>query len=179
MPRFPPEVASDVSREPHLRIDWAEEPLDICDDGLDFHDEQNPSCRMKREEVDASAFAVSTERHLDMRFPTRGLEPGLEHCLESRMLSIKQPIQLAAASSAVDVQVDVERFTDAAQGAGILLAEDGQRPLVNPSCTPNRRRAVGMLTAHPTPSGRGLNSFGEWGFQYACRSPSSDGMRKS
>ena len=36
-----------------------------------------------------------------------------------------------------------------------------------------------MFTAHPTPSGRAVKTFGECGFQYACRSPSRVGMRKS
>ena len=36
-----------------------------------------------------------------------------------------------------------------------------------------------MLIAQPTPSGRSVKTFGECGFQYACRSRSKDGRRKS
>jgi len=89
--------------------------LDIGDERLDLYDEQGPRCRVKCQDIDASALPVPAERHLDAHSPTGRLELAGEQCLERGMSGIQKPIQLSAAPSAVHVKVDIERFANASQ----------------------------------------------------------------
>ena len=116
-PRLPAELSGDVTRESYLDVDRAEQSLDIGDDRLDLNDQQRSGRGMERQEVDAPTLAISAESDLDTHDPTGKLKLCLEQGLKRRVTGIQQTVQLAAARSAVDIQVDVERLADPTQGA--------------------------------------------------------------
>lgn len=103
-------------REPHLDVDRSKQSLDIDDDGLDLDNEQRPGGGVVCQNVDASALPVLTEGHLDPHDPAGRLELAREQCLKCGVPGIEKPIQLAAAPSAVHLQINVEWLADASQG---------------------------------------------------------------
>jgi len=66
-------------REPALAIQGGQELADVDDLGLQFDDQQDPACRVPREDVDDAALAVDREGDLRLRGPARKITEEAGH----------------------------------------------------------------------------------------------------
>jgi hypothetical protein len=111
------ERRSELRSKPHLDVERSEQALYVQYLRLDFDDHDDAPLRVERQQVDAPAFAVVTERDLDLHGPTQCFEQLFRVRLERGMAGVQQSVQLRAAPPAVDPELDAERTTDLCQRA--------------------------------------------------------------
>jgi hypothetical protein len=111
----PREVGGDLLGKPHLHVDGPEQSLHIGDDCLDLDDQQDPTRRVERQQVDAAALAEPAERDLRTDLPGGRLEPFRDQLLERCVPGIQESVELPTTPSAVDPEVDFNRFADPLQ----------------------------------------------------------------
>lgn len=112
---IPAERPCHVMREPHLHVERSQQAPEVGDHRLDLDDQQRPGCWMEGEQVDTAALAVMAERDLGPHDPAGRLEQLRKAGLESGVARIEQSVQLAAAPSAIHLEVDVEGLADPAK----------------------------------------------------------------
>ena len=99
---LPAEWPDDVTREPRLGVEGAEELLDIDEVGLHLHHQQN-ACRMPGEHIDPAALAVPVVAHLDPDQPAPALEPPLHGRRDGRVGRIQQAVQFGPVPQDADL----------------------------------------------------------------------------
>ena len=89
--------------------------MHIGDDSLDLDDQQDSCGSVEGQQVDAAALAEAAERGLRADLPRGRLEPSLHQVLERGVCGIQEPVELPAAPTSIDSQVDLHRFADPLQ----------------------------------------------------------------
>ena len=112
----PAHLLSDGTSQTPLPVDRADELIHVRDVGFQLDDQQHPRGSVVAKDVDHAAFAADRERHLGSDEPARKIaeRPG-DLFMEPRVVGVQQPVQVAGAPPAEDIDPHVERGRDAPQ----------------------------------------------------------------